>query len=159
MSSLLRLEHKKKKGPWTGLWSSGELGRGKSEKGSLTPFPSLSSLFFFPNREPVHRLTKKIFKSISNSNISLSFFLIWNWNDTDTFIRSRSSLENYTRFQAKMGKVYTRFQTKTAPKLNPMAWHIPIQPTTQGGTPPPPLGTGPMFVTRSSLFLPTFTNS
>ena len=31
-----------------------------------------------------------------------------------TFIHSRSSLENHIRFQTKMGKVYTRFQTKTA---------------------------------------------
>ena len=31
---------------WTGLWSSGKLGRGKSEKAPLPPFPSLSSLFF-----------------------------------------------------------------------------------------------------------------
>ena len=39
--------------------------------------------------------------------------IIWNWNDTDTFIHSRSSLKNHTRFQTKMGKVNTRFQTKT----------------------------------------------
>ena len=31
-----------------------------------------------------------------------------------TFISSRSSLENHTRFQTKMGKVYTRFQIKKA---------------------------------------------
>ena len=34
----------------------------------------------------------------------------------DTFIHSRSSLENHTRFQTKMGKVYTRLHTKTAQK-------------------------------------------
>ena len=28
-------------------------------------------------------------------------------------MHTRSSLENHTRFQTKMGKVYTRFQTKT----------------------------------------------
>ena len=44
----------------------------------------------------------------------------------NTFIRSRSSLENYTRFQTKTGKVYTRFQTKTAQKPNPMGRYIPI---------------------------------
>ena len=38
----------------------------------------------------------------------------------NTFIHSRSSLENHTRFQTKMGKVYTRFQTKTAQKPYPM---------------------------------------
>ena len=32
------------------------------------------------------------------------------------FIHSRSSLESHTRFQTKMGKVYTRLQTKTAQK-------------------------------------------
>ena len=41
------------------LWSSGELGRRKSEKASLPPpppppFPSFT--IFSPNREPVHRL-------------------------------------------------------------------------------------------------------
>ena len=36
-----------------------------------------------------------------------------------TFIHSRSSLENHTQFQTKMGKVYTRFQTKTAKKTLP----------------------------------------
>ena len=34
----------------------------------------------------------------------------------NTFVHSRSSLENHTRFQTKMGKVYTRLQTKTAEK-------------------------------------------
>ena len=42
----------------------------------------------------------------------------------------RSSLENHTRFQAKMSKVYTRFQTKRAQnprqKPYPMGRHIPI---------------------------------
>ena len=33
----------------------------------------------------------------------------------NTFIHSHSSLENHTRFQTKMDKVYTRFQTKTDP--------------------------------------------
>ena len=35
-------------------------------------------------------------------------------------------LENYIRFQTKMGKAYTRFQTKTAQKPYPMGRHIPI---------------------------------
>ena len=42
------------------------------------------------------------------------------------FIRSRSSLENHTRFQTKMGKVYSRFQTKKAQKPYPWGRHIPI---------------------------------
>ena len=32
---------------------------------------------------------------------------------------SRASLENHTRLQTKMGKVYNRFQTKTAQKTLP----------------------------------------
>ena len=35
---------------------------------------------------------------------------------TDTFIDSKSFV-NRSRFQTKMGKIYTRFQTKTAPNL------------------------------------------
>ena len=38
----------------------------------------------------------------------------------EMFQHSRSSLENPTRFQTKMDKVYTRFQTKTAQKPYPM---------------------------------------
>ena len=56
-----------------------------------------------------------MFKPISNSHVSLSFLLIWNWNDK--YVHTlRSSLENHTRFQTKMGKVYTRLQTKTTQK-------------------------------------------
>ena len=40
-----------------------------------------------------------------------------------TFIHSRSSLENHSRFQTKMGKVYTRFQTKTAQR-NPTGTYL-----------------------------------
>ena len=40
----------------------------------------------------------------------------------NTFVHSRSALENHTRFQTKMSKVYTRFQTKTT--QNPLGWHI-----------------------------------
>ena len=42
------------------------------------------------------------------------------------FIHSRSSLENHTRFQTKMGKVYTRFQIKAAQKPYSNGRHIPI---------------------------------
>ena len=41
-------------------------------------------------------------------------------------IHSRSSLKNHTQFQTKMGKVYTRFQTKTAQKPHSKEGHIPI---------------------------------
>ena len=51
--------------------------------------------------------------------------------------RLRRSLENHTRFQTKMGKVYTRFQTKTAQKPYPMARHIPACIWLIYGTTPP----------------------
>ena len=47
--------------------------------------------------------------------IFLSFLLIRNWNDK--YVRAlRSSFQNHIRFQTKMGKIYTRFQTKTVQK-------------------------------------------
>ena len=55
--------------------------------------------------------TKKFFKSISNSHISLSFLLIWNWNDK--YVHTlRSSLENNTRFQTKCAKGIPVFRPK-----------------------------------------------
>ena len=44
----------------------------------------------------------------------------------NTFIHCRSSPENLDRFKTKMGRAYTRFQTKTAQKPDPMGQHIPI---------------------------------
>ena len=41
----------------------------------------------------------------------------------NTFIHSRSSLKNHTRFQTKMDKVYTCFQTKNGAKRNPWGRH------------------------------------
>ena len=40
------------------------------------------------------------------------------------FIHSQQSLENHTRFQTKIGKVYTCFQTKTAQNPYPVGRHI-----------------------------------
>ena len=62
---------------------------------------------------------KKFFESNWNSHTVLSFLLIWDWNHK-YFHTLFSALENHTRFQTKMGKVYTRFQTKTAQK--PARW-------------------------------------
>ena len=45
----------------------------------------------------------------------------------NTFKHSRCPLENHTRFQTKMDKVYTRFQTKTAQKPYSLGQHIPIE--------------------------------
>ena len=44
----------------------------------------------------------------------------------NTFINCRSFLENHTRPQTKMGKVNTRFLTKTEQKPYSMGRHIPI---------------------------------
>ena len=56
---------------------------------------------------------QKFFKSLSNSLISFfpSAFGIETINKS---IHSSSPLENHNRLENKMGKVYTRFQTKTA---------------------------------------------
>ena len=55
----------------------------------------------------------------------------------NTFIHSRSSLENHIRFHTKMGKVSTHFQTKTAQKPYPLGRHIPYMAYTREKPPPP----------------------
>ena len=47
------------------------------------------------------------------------FALILGIKTIITFIHCRSSLEKHIRFLTKMGKVYTRFLTKTAQKTLP----------------------------------------
>ena len=54
--------------------------------------------------------TKK--RPISNSHITLSFLFIWNWNDKYVFMPLPNSLENHTRIQTKIGKVYSPFRPK-----------------------------------------------
>ena len=57
---------------------------------------------------------QKSFKSLSNSLISF-FPSAFGIKTINKFIHSSSPLENHNRFENKiMGKVYTRFQTKTA---------------------------------------------
>ena len=56
----------------------------------------------------------------------------------NTFIRTRSSLENRTRFQTKMSKVYTRFQTKHP---YPIGRHVTYMAYIGEYPPPPPPGT------------------
>ena len=68
----------------------------------------------------------------------------------NTFIRSRSSLENHTRFQTKKGKVYTRFQTKR-PK-NPTLWGGTYLYDLYKGVPPPPQGVDKALVKGKSSF-------
>ena len=76
-------------------------------------------------------ITKIIAQTKNSSNaLRIRIFLFVSYafgiEMINTFIHSRSSLNNHTRFQTKIGKVYTRFQTKTAQKPYPMGRHIPI---------------------------------
>ena len=65
-------------------------------------------------------LQKRKQKNSSNPfRILIFFFLLYSFG-IETFIQSRSSLKIHTRLQTKMGKVYNRFQTKTA--QNPTQW-------------------------------------
>ena len=69
--------------------------------------------------------TKNFYKLFSNSHISISF-LFFGIETINTFIHSRSSVENHPRFQTKISKVYTRFQTKKAQKPYLLGRHIAI---------------------------------
>ena len=57
------------------------------------------------------------------------FFLFYSFiiETTKTFIQYCSSLVNHTRFQTKMGTIYTRFQTNAAPKPYSLGRHIPVK--------------------------------
>ena len=59
---------------------------------------------------------KKYF--LKSIRITIFLFLSYSFGTEtiNTFVHSRNALENHTRFQTKMSKVYTRFQTKTAEK-------------------------------------------
>ena len=72
------------------------------------------------------RLQRKQTNSSNPFRIRTFLFLSYSFaiETINTFIHSRSSPENHTRFQSKMGKVYTRFQTKTAQEPYPMGPHI-----------------------------------
>ena len=67
-------------------------------------------------------------KFSSNDVFWILFFLYYSFGveKTNTFIRSRGSLYNHTRFKITMVKIYTRFHTKTAQKPYPLGQHIPI---------------------------------
>ena len=54
----------------------------------------------------------------SNDTFWILLFLYYSFGveKTNTFIRSRGSLENHTRFKTIMVKIYTGFQTKMAQK-------------------------------------------
>jgi len=70
---------------------------------------------------PLLRLERKE-KHFSNAfriRIFLFRFNSFGIETITTFISSRTFLEKHTRYQTKMGKVYTRFHTKTHPKTIP----------------------------------------
>ena len=68
-------------------------------------------------------------KFSSNDTFWILLFLLYSFGveKTNTFIRSRGSLVNHTRFKTIMVKIYTHFQTKTAQKPYPLGRHKPIQ--------------------------------
>ena len=74
------------------------------------------------------RLECKQNNSSNQFRIRIFLFLSFSFaiETRNTFVHSCSSLENHTRFQTKMGKVYTRFQTKIAQKPYPMGRHLLI---------------------------------
>ena len=88
----------------------------------LDPFSDLASKklchHYLDSKSNKKRFLKIHFR-FAYFSFFLSFFLI-------SFIRSRSSLKKHTRFQTKMGKVYTCFRTKTAPKPQPFGRYVPI---------------------------------
>ena len=70
----------------------------------------------------LERQEKVLLESTSSSHITLSFLFIWNQTINKFIVHS---LENHTRIQTKIDKVYTnytRFQTKTA--QNPYPLHL-----------------------------------
>ena len=75
------------------------------------------------------RLGCKTKKNANPFLIRIFLFLSYSFGigTINTLIHYRSSLENHTRFQTKMGKVYTRFQTKTAQDPYPLWRHIPVR--------------------------------
>ena len=71
--------------------------------------------------------------------IHFGYFSFFGVEKTNTFIRSRGSLESHTRFKTIMVKIYTRFQTKTARKPYPF-WAAHTYIAYLGEYPPPPPG-------------------
>ena len=100
------------------------------------------------------RLDRKQKNSSTLFRIRIVFLLSYSFGieTINTFIHSRSSLENHTRFQTKMGKVYTRFQTKTAQKPYPMGRDIPIW-LIYGSTPPEQCIFKVIFVSKINSYL------
>ena len=84
----------------------------------LYPYPFSDLALLLEIMLSLLRLERKPKKYSNPFRIRMFLFLSYPFEieTKNTFIRSRSSLESHTRFQTKMGKVYTRLQTKTAQK-------------------------------------------
>ena len=65
-----------------------------------------------------------------------SFGFIWNSKTTNTLIHHRSSFVNHTRFQTKMSKMYTRFQSRNGAKT--LSFEAASLYGFYKGDPPPP---------------------
>ena len=91
---------------------------------SIPVFRPLLYRFKASNQQRSQELVK--FSSNDIFWILLFLFFSFGVEKTNTFIRSRGSLENHTRFKTIMVKIYTRFQTKWAQKPYPLGRHIPI---------------------------------
>ena len=85
-----------------------------------------NSVFSFFARECWEFQQQKIFfKNPFRIRIFLFLSHSFEIETINTFKHSRSSLENHTRFQTKMGKVYTRLQIfKKVQKPYPLGRHI-----------------------------------
>ena len=71
----------------------------------------------------LERQQKDFLKPLMNSHI-IPFSYSFGIEVINTFIHSRSFLENHTRFQTKM--VYIWFRTETAQKPYPLGRHMPV---------------------------------
>ena len=74
------------------------------------------------------RLERKQKNSSNPFRIRIFLFLSYSFGieTINTFIHSHSSRENHARFQTKLGKIYTRLQTKKAQKPYLLGRQIPI---------------------------------
>ena len=82
-----------------------------------------ATLLVYIKQKLCHHCKKKDFlKSIHHFRICMLQFLSYSFGTktTNTLIHNRSSLVNHTRFKTKMGKIYTRFRTKTVQKPYPL---------------------------------------
>ena len=101
---------------------------------TLTLFQTKIVIFPFSDFRPeimssllrLERKQKDFLKPIFEFALSLFLSYLFGVEKPNMFIHSRSSLENYTRFQTKMGTASTRFRTETAQGPNLLGLHMLI---------------------------------